>query len=61
MSVDVHDEYCGSFGKFSDCKQCQERAMAPRDRAKKRLPSQHINTSIAIPKPKPPIQLEASK
>lgn len=22
MSRDVHDQYCGSFGKFSDCPEC---------------------------------------
>jgi len=24
MSTDVHDEYCGSFGPFSDCPACDK-------------------------------------
>lgn len=56
MSVDVHDQYCGSFGVYSDCKECRDgqrlAMMTPRERAKQRLPSNNVNTSIVImPKP----------
>jgi len=52
MSIDMHDQYCGSFGEYSDCKQCRDKALSPKAKASMRLPSLHVNTSIAIPVPK---------
>ena len=37
MSVNVHDEYCGSFGKFSDCSMCYVPEQATMPKQKKRL------------------------
>lgn len=37
MSVNVHDEYCGSFGKFSDCPMCYVPEQVAMPKQKKRL------------------------
>lgn len=37
MSVDIHDQYCGSFGKHSDCPRCYMPDTQPPTKKKLRL------------------------
>jgi len=45
MSIDVHDQYCGSFGDFSDCPSCRDRStgrVIKRRREKSRASSEAL-------------------